>query len=275
MKFNLDVAWRDTSRLLKDNFGLLAVLAGVFYFIPNALMMLAIPQFRELSNLPADASQEAAQAIVVELFANYWWALLIAGIVQSIGMLAMLALLSNRSNHTVGEAIQIGARSVMTYIVASLIQGLVVGLIGGIVMTIGALTGVGFLAIVFILLALTIAVYAMAKFSMTAPIIVTEGQMNPVSALMESWQLTKGNSFRLVGFFLLILVPAVIVWLVFSMLAGLLFSLGQGEVMDFAQTIMSALANTLWVMIFVSVVTAMYTQLRRLNEPRQETELMP
>ena len=32
MKFNLDTAWKDASRLLSRNLGLLAVVAGVFFF---------------------------------------------------------------------------------------------------------------------------------------------------------------------------------------------------------------------------------------------------
>lgn len=58
MKFDLDIAWKDTTRLFSENFSLLAVLAGVFFFVPYAVMMLAVPQFSQLSSLPDNATPE-------------------------------------------------------------------------------------------------------------------------------------------------------------------------------------------------------------------------
>ena len=53
------------------------------------------------------------------------------------------------------------------------------------------------------LVAVVAFVYVMVKFSLTAPVIVMEHQLNPVRALARSWHLTRGNSLRLFGFYLL------------------------------------------------------------------------
>ena len=45
MKFNLDTAWKDASRLLSRNLGLLAVVAGVFFFLPYAGVAMALPRW--------------------------------------------------------------------------------------------------------------------------------------------------------------------------------------------------------------------------------------
>ncbi|MBL4858488.1 MAG: hypothetical protein JKY36_04730, partial [Erythrobacter sp.] len=93
MKFDLDTAWKDTTRLLRDNFSLLAVVAGVFYFIPYAAALLWIPGLADLTMGQFDPSSPETEAMANEMFAGYWWALVLLGIVQGIGLLAMLALL--------------------------------------------------------------------------------------------------------------------------------------------------------------------------------------
>ena len=93
MKFSLEAAWKDATRLLRDNFGLLAVIAGVFYFLPYTAALLWIPGLAELTMGQFDPTSEAMQAMVNTMFADYWWLLVVLGLVQSIGVLAMLALL--------------------------------------------------------------------------------------------------------------------------------------------------------------------------------------
>lgn len=270
MKFDLDIAWKDTARLFGDNFSLLAVLAGVFYFLPNAVFTLAIPDLSEMSSIPADANPEAIQTIFIDLFINYWWALLLTVIIQGIGAIAMLALLGNKARHTVGDAISVGAKSFPTYIAVNLVQGFVIGFGFAVLVTIGALTRLGFVVFLLSMIGVVAATYVMTKFSMTAPIIANEGTLNPFRALSNSWRLTKGNSFRIFGFFLLILVVAIVVSIFLSMIVGLLFSLGDGDTMAFGQTILSSLLSGLGAMVFASLSTAMYLQLRRLNHQRTD-----
>ena len=111
MKFNLDTAWKDATGLLSRNFGLLAVVAGVFFFLPNAGMTIAIPEMQELTKAQSSGNFEIMMAAVQDLYMEYWWAFLILAIVQGIGVLAMLALVRRRANPTVGEALGSGVRS--------------------------------------------------------------------------------------------------------------------------------------------------------------------
>lgn len=273
MKFDLDTAWKDTSRLFRDNFGLLAVLAGVFYFIPYAVMMLAIPEFAALSNMSSETTPEAMQEMLFGLYGTYWWVFLIFGIVQAIGLLAMLALLSRRANPTVGEALKTGAGSVITYLVANIAQSLCIVLLFGVLVGVPVALGLNIVAVFLAIAAAVVALYLLTKFSMVSPIIAIDGERNPIAALMRSWHLTRGNSVRLFFFFVLVVVAFVIVSSIISMIISLVFSLGGAEAALFGTTIASSLMQAFFIMLFVCLAAAMHMQLTRLRTPRDEVDL--
>ena len=51
MKFDLDTAWKDTMGLLTRNLGLLAVVAGVFFFLPYAGLPSRCPKWANSNRL--------------------------------------------------------------------------------------------------------------------------------------------------------------------------------------------------------------------------------
>ncbi|MAQ65167.1 MAG: hypothetical protein CMN69_00490, partial [Sphingomonadaceae bacterium] len=206
MKFDLDTAWKDTTSLLTRNLGLLAVIAGVFFFIPYAGIAIALPGMGELETAQASGNVDAMMAAVTDLYKTYWWAFLIIAILQGIGLLSMLALVRRRANPTVGEALSTGLRSVPSYIAAQLLQTALIALIAALLVGIGAVTGVSALAALGGIIAFVVICYVVVKLSLAAPIIAIEGELNPVKVLKRSWALTRGNSVRLFFFYLLLLV---------------------------------------------------------------------
>ena len=111
MKFDLDTAWKDTMGLLSRNIGLLAVLAGVFFFLPYAGFMIAVPEMGTMQSAQASGDFDVVMAAVTELYLEYWWVFLLLALIQGVGLLGMLALVRRRANPTVGEALATGARS--------------------------------------------------------------------------------------------------------------------------------------------------------------------
>lgn len=206
----------------------------------------------------------------MDLYSSYWWVFLLIGVLQGIGTIAMLALLRNRANPTVGEAIGTGVKSILTYIAANLLQGLLIGVMFGIL--VGLPLGMGMVAIAVLtaIFAFVLACYIMTKFSMAAPIIAIDGERNPIEALARSWRLTKGNSVRLFAFFVLVLVAFCVAGAVLNMVIMLIFSLGGPEVVTFGSAITNSLFNLAWAMLFVSLAAAMHAQLTRLRQPRQQ-----
>ena len=270
MKFDLDTAWKDTTALLRDNFRLLALIAGVFYFVPYAAILLWVPGLSEFMNGAIDPNSSAAQAKLSAMLSGYWWAFLLGAIIQGIGFLAMLSLLRRRASPTVGQAIQNGARAIPSYLATSIIMGVAIALAVIAIAFLFALTGIGALQVLAIGLGIAIAFYLVTKFSMAAPIIAIDEVLNPIEAMRRSWNLTGKNSFRLFGFYALLFVAYAIISMLVSMVFSLVFALGGAETQLFGQAITSSLMNALAAMLFASVLAAVHAQLSRLRAPRAE-----
>lgn len=266
MKFDLDTAWKDTTRLFRENFSLLAVIAGVFYFVPYAAALLWIPGMSELVAGQFDPNSDRMQAMVNQMFASYWWAIILLMIVQSTGMLAMLTLLRRHEKPTVAEAIGNGARSVPTYIAATLIMGFGLGFLIALLVAIPLATGITALAVIGGIAAFVFFCYALTKLSLSTPVIAIEGQLNPITALRRSWQLTKGNSVRLFFFYLLLVIAYAVISALIGMVLALLFALGGPESQEFGQAIGTSLINALASIVSACLLAAVYRQFTRLRD---------
>lgn len=265
MKFDYDKAWRETMSLLKANAGLLAVIAGVFFFLPYVALMVGLPGINAIVQPDPAASPDAMMGAMMDFYRTWWWLLLIVAILQGIGMLAMLALLRRRANPTVGEALTTGAKAVIPYICAQLlasfaIAALVLLLVGGV-----SLTGSTALMVLAGIAAFVLVLYAFTKLSMVAPVIAIDETLNPIAALRQSWALTKGNSVRLFFFYALILVAFAIAGAVLSAVLNLGFALSGEQVALFGAAVVSATLNAALVLLFVGVLAAVHSQLVRLR----------
>lgn len=265
MKFDLDTAWKDAMGLLSRNLSLLAVVAGVFFFLPNAGITLAIPEMQELGKAQASGSFEVMMAAVENLYRSYWWVFLIMAVVQGIGVLAMLALVRRRANPTVGEALGSGAKLVASYIAAQLMQTGIIVMVAFLLIAVFAVTGLQALAALGAVMASVVALYLLVKFSLISPVIGIEGERNPVVALRRSWALTKGNSMRLFVFYILLILAFVIVSAVISLVLGLVFALAGEQAALMGEAIISGIANAVGIVLMICVLAAIHTQLTRLE----------
>jgi hypothetical protein len=273
MKFDLDTAWKDTMGLLSRNFGLLAVLAGVFFFLPYAGFMIAVPEMGAMQSAQAGGDFEVVMAAVTELYLEYWWVFLLLALIQGVGLLGMLALVRRRANPTVGEALATGARSVPSYIASQLLQTALIVIVATLLLTVGALTGLNALAVLGGIIAFVITCYIVTKLSLAAPVIAIEGQLNPVKALQRSWSLTRGNSMRLFLFYLLLTVAFIVVSAVVSLVLGLVFALAGEQGALLGEAIVSGLLNAVMIVLMVCVLAAVHTQFSRLaTAPQPDAE---
>ncbi|MFW2350784.1 glycerophosphoryl diester phosphodiesterase membrane domain-containing protein [Qipengyuania sp.] len=264
MKFDLDTAWKDATGLLSRNFGLLAVIAGVFFFLPYAGITLALPEVADLQKAQATGNPDTMMAAVTELYVGYWWVFLILALVQGAGLLAMLALVRRRANPTVGEALATGARSVPSYIAAQLMQSALIAIVAMLLVGLGAVTGLQLLAALGGVIAFVVICYIVTKLSLAAPVIAIEGELNPIRALRRSWSLTRGNSVRLFAFYLLLLIAFIVLSAVLSLVFGLGFALFGEQAALLGEAVMSGFVNATMIVIVVCVLAAVHTQLNRL-----------
>jgi len=275
-KLDMGTAWTQATGLMGANRDTISAIAGLFFFLPALASGLLLP---ELSNPPQPAPgadpDVAMRAMIDQMSAVYadnWPLLLALVVVQFIGSMSLFALLTDRGNPTVGEALRIGVRSLPSYLAAQLVTvigaSLAIGIPVGVLSAFGGMA-VGALALVVALVAI---LYVMVKLSLTGPVIAIEGQLNPFAALARSWQLTKGNSLRIVLFVLLLVVVfGIIALLVGGILALVLSAMGE-TVALIGGAVIDALVNSLLAVLFLVVTVAIYRQLAG-SSPEREAEL--
>lgn len=262
MKFDMSAAWNEALRLISANRQVITIVAGVFFFLPYlAFMLLFMNQMNALEAAQAsNPDPDAMGAAMMTFYGDVWWVILLFMVIQGIGMLGLLTLLTDRSRPTVGAALASGARLFLPYFGAQLLMGVVFGLLLLVPVAVGA--GASAAAGVVLGIAAVIAfVYLFVKFLLTPAVIAIERQANPISALSRSWQLTKGNSLRIFLFIFLLFVAVMIVGGVFSMILGLLFALAGAEAAVIGQALVSGLVNAVFYVIFLGVIAAIYRQL--------------
>lgn len=262
MKFDMSAAWNEALRLISANRQVITIVAGVFFFLPYlAFMLLFMNQMNALEAAQAsNPDPDAMGAAMMTFYGDVWWVILLFMVIQGVGMLGLLTLLTDRSRPTVGAALASGARLFLPYFGAQLLMGVVFGLLLLVPIAVGA--GASAAAGVVLGIAAVIAfVYLFVKFLLTPAVIAIERQANPISALSRSWQLTKGNSLRIFLFIFLLFVAVMIVGGVFSMILGLLFALAGAEAAVIGQALVSGLVNAVFYVIFLGVIAAIYRQL--------------
>lgn len=183
---------------------------------------------------------------------------------QALGTLALLTLLTDRTRPTVGEAIRLGVRAIIPYVLAQLLIVIALGLAGGIAIAAGAATGIAALAAIGAAVVIALAVYVMIRTSLVGPVIAVDGERNPVAAIRRSWLLTQGNAARIGVFYLLAGIAFMFVIMVIMLIAGILFALfGSDQVSKMAEAVVSSGLNAVMVLYFVGIVAAVHGQLGR------------
>ncbi len=258
MKLDMGNAWNEATHLLSANRELLAIIAGIFVFLPAIVLAVIAP---EMAAGPAQVNPDDPMAAAREFYsANGLWLLLIA-IINAVGSLSLFALLRD-ARPTVGEAISTGVKTLLPYLLAQilllLVLAIAVGVPGGLAMGIGGpVAGV----LVGVIAAVAF-VYIMIKFSLLAPAMVIDGELNPVSALRTSWNATKGNSLRLLLFYVLLGLAVIVVGSVFALVTGLFVAmLGTGSIAALLGGALNGLVSAVWAVVIVAVLSATYRQL--------------
>ena len=264
MKLDMNRAWTEALSLIQANIGVVAAVAGVFFFLPYLAFVLFMPDVSAMGIESNPQDPTAAFNQVMALYADIWWMVALLTIAQTIGTLALLALLRAGNRPTVGQAIAIGAIGFLTSIAATIIFYIGFSVVAGLILGAAAAVGVTALTVILGIAIFVAFVYIAIKLSLLAPVIAIEKVYNPLAAMMRSWRLTKGNSVRLFFFYLLLLVAFIIVSTVISLVLGLVFALAGEQAALFGQGIVSGLTNAVMIVVAICVLAAVHTQFMRL-----------
>ncbi len=222
-KFSPSAGWDQVRQWLGRHVQAFIALAGVFFLLPQLVLSFfgpaIVPPVIDQNNPDITVLFEQMQAAFAPLIP--WF--IVLTIVQMAGQLAIIAVVSTRKGASVGEAIGTGFKLAGYLILAQLVLGLALGLV---LMIFGLIAGVAaavFVALGFLvfLAIFVVAIYLLVRFSLVSAVLVTEEARWPIPLLRRSWELTKGNTLPIFGFYLIIF----IVFLVISIVASLIFGL--------------------------------------------------
>ena len=263
VKLNLGQAWDKATAILSANRQVVLVVAGVFFFLPNLIATFILPSqadfAMQMEALGPQPDPEQLMDVMSAYFMGSWWVYVILGLVQAVGMLGLLALLTDTSRPTVGQALAFGGKGVIPYFAAQILMSFAMLAAFFLPIMLGALIHPA-LALILGLAGFVALIYLWVKFSLLGPAIAIDRIINPLTALGRSWQLTKGNSLRLFAFYLLLGIVIIVLSLVASMVLSL-FSVLGAEAGLIASAIGGALISMLLTTVMVGVMAAVHAQL--------------
>ncbi len=266
-KLDMGTAWVQATGLIGANRDTIGAIAGLFFFLPSMASALLVPELSGTSQPappPGADPQVVMQAMMDQMSAVYaanWPLLLAVTAVQFFGSMSLFALLTDRGNPTVGEALGTGLRSIPSYLAAQVLAVIAASLVIGIPLGVVSAMGGAAVAVLAVLVALVLIVYAAIKLSLVAPVIAIEGVRNPLTAIGRSWQLTKGNSLRILLFIALLMVVIVIISALVSGIIGLVLAAIGGAAATIGNAIVGAILNALLTVVFLVVTVAIHRQL--------------
>jgi hypothetical protein len=266
-KLDMGAAWAGATGLIAQNKDTVSAIAGLFFFLPYLTVSLLAPDIAnpEPIDIAPGTSPDAAMEAMMEQFSQgyseNWPMFLLATIVQFIGSLALLALLSNRDRPNVGEAIKRGFGAAPSYFVSQVLVALLMAVVIGVPLGIAVASQSGMLAGLLAPVLMLGALYIFVKFALLAPVIAIEGLRNPIAAMQRSWRLTKGNSFRIVLFVMLLFLTLGIIVLLLSIVLGLVFALFDETVASIGNAVVASFTNTLFAVVGLLVLASVHQQL--------------
>ena len=208
-------AWDESRAVIARDGSLLTTIALALFVLPGVVSDVAAP---------------ATPAGQLPKF-GYWTVLtIIALLVTLVGQLAVIRLAIG-SGLTVGEAIRHGARRGPAYLAATVMW--VFPILVAAVLLAGKVAGPAAsaspMASVVLILLCGVALWFAVRMLMTSPVASAEA-VGPLEILRRSWQLTQGHWLRLFGFFVMVLVAAVVAIAAVSAIGGILAQLLFGGV---------------------------------------------
>lgn len=277
MQFDMNRTWSQALALIRKNFQLLALIAGVFMLLPSVLFYVAFPDILAMMSTAADPDAMEAQMLAV--MPQLMGFGLVALLVQMVGYMAMVALMGS-DRPTVGESIVRGIKGLpaligaavlfaVAYVAATVVLSLILGLIAGLfgATSEGAAAGLGAMLSIIILVA---SLYVMVRFCLTLPVIVLD-RLGPIKALGQSWRLTRPRAWAIFSFFALLFVAYMVISMLLFIVIGALGFVAGGPVGGGTALVLGLLSGVIGAfaaMLMSGILVSMHEQLSRGSEPR-------
>ncbi|BBC72097.1 conserved hypothetical protein [Altererythrobacter sp. B11] len=259
MKFDMSEAWREATAMIRGNREVLLIVAGIFFFLPTVVLGLVMPDMQLMMSEVEDPELMWNQMMTV--YASYGWLFMLVLLFQIVGYLSLLSLLRDDSKPTVGEALRDGLTALLPAIGTYLLFSIGAGLIGGLALAAASVTGSTATVGLVMLILFVALIYVLVKISLASPALAIEKIRNPAKVLARSWQLTKGNSFRLFLFYLLIVIAYFVISMVLGLVVGALLLVAGPEVFKMVNAVFSGFVSAVVSVVMLAVLAAVHRQL--------------
>lgn len=264
MKLDLNSAWDQAMRLMGANREVLLVLGGVFFFLPYVLfgLLVPMPDFATIAG-PEGENRAALMAAMNGFLADYWWAILLLAVVQTIGAIAVMAVIGDPRRPTVRAAMGRGAAYLLTNIGVQIVTSLAIFVVVFVAMLLGALTGSQAIVATLSLFSLPVIFWLWTRLSLSGAAIAIEQMGNPLAAIARSWRLTSGNGLRLVAFYVLLFVALIVISQVLGLIVRVVVALPSAEIAHVLGALLSGVIYSALIMTGYAIVASVHRQLAR------------
>jgi uncharacterized membrane protein YeaQ/YmgE (transglycosylase-associated protein family) len=231
MQLNSSGAWNEAVATVKANRDIMLAIAGVFFLLPGLASVLLFADLQEqLFAMMRNRSQ--AEKFVQSGALNPVIAYsLFAYVLQTVGNLALLSILTDRTRPTVAETLQQAVKALPSAIGTTLLTVLGVFFASLIFSLLAAVVGkvAGPLTIVLFGVFMGILIAAFTRLSLALPVIVADKLRNPLAVLRRSFDLTRGCSSQLLLFYVVLFVVYAVILVLVGAIAGVLAAVIAGE----------------------------------------------
>ncbi|MDJ0978961.1 MAG: hypothetical protein QNI87_10530 [Erythrobacter sp.] len=269
-KLDLNAVWSRGTALLLENSQLIAILAGVFVFLPTAGLQFTLPADAQIEGPmtalldmeSSEATKEKAAQTLGELLAPFLTLSGLSLVVNHVGYAAIVALIG-RARPTVGQALAQAFRVIFPLLLALLIAALAIYAV--LIALQVVLSPLGPAVAIFLgsIVGLLFAFFVTARLFLTLPVMVLEWRLNPLKALARSWRLTAQSASNVFGFWMLMAV-AWFVSLLFEIVlsTGLASIPGPGSIAFLIDGLLGGVFAMVWGSIYCAMGVAMHAQLK-------------
>ena len=254
VKLSLSRAWDEAKAVIRTESRLIAAVALAFFVLPQIVLWASMPE-TPVDQLPPPGP---------------WIAVLL--IVLLVSLLAQLALtrMSMEPHISVGEAVGHGARRLLPLFGALLLWTIPMTIVGAILYSFAALNpsnsmGIALTALVLLCVLTIAAVYLAVRFMLTPAVAAAENG-NPLQLLRRSFEVTRGNWWRLFAFLIVFALAAGVLIKVAELVTGLIAvgltgDTGRLTIGGLVVAIVVQLVSALVSVTFVVMLARIYLQL--------------
>lgn len=258
MRFDSNLAWRTAHSAILANRDVLLAMAGVFFLLPRLAFSLLMPEPPAVQGASPTQSMQAIEAYYGQTMPY----LIPMVLFQAIGILGILTLFTDRSRPTVGQALRLGAKGVIPYVLAQMLLAMGIAMLGASLIGGASLLKQPVLAAGGVIVVFMVAIGAYVRLSLVAPVVAVERVYNPLRALMRSWAITRGNGWRIFAFAVLVGVVMLVVMLAAISISGTLGALAGGaEAGRVASAVVSSVLAAMATLYIAGLLAAIHRQL--------------